>query len=498
MAFSQVTDARASTVVAERYPLLFERLPERIFTPLASTNRRQYWMLLCALYAKRFGPEAPLPPSNGFTVREIIADIGETLQYQDWSADENEGMTPATPLSTRAASIFYRLRDAGWLRVDRLGVREMVTVAPAVAQFMNQLVDFAHTGPVFISAKIRSIEASMNMLFDERTDGASLIEAAKQSRALLEHVRIAGTNVRDLMREIANEELTGEFVRRFFDDYVERMFIGDYKELRTREHPLARRQEILRISARIQQSLDLRTKLVSWYAEKRSAGDIARAEAMFERDLERVDDLQRIDEYLDRLDDEIRRANKLALAYLDYRLRATRPLDSLIDHAIQVVLANKGAVAFATAFGPGECISSDRLASPRVQSKRAEPSALRKQVVSPEQEARARLQMLARERRMMSPQKLAAFVRQHVGPGQSVESLSLPTDSIEAVRAFQALCTIDTAMSSSSGLIKENARFMASGFVTRRVGEQEELAAALSHTKFEVSNTRKSKEGGAR
>ncbi|WP_277404010.1 Wadjet anti-phage system protein JetA family protein [Achromobacter xylosoxidans] len=138
------------------------------------------------------------------------------------------------------------------------------------------------------------------------------------------------------------------------------------------------------------------------------------------------------------------------------------------------------------------------MASPRVQSKRAEPSALRKQVVSPEQEARARLQMLARERRMMSPQKLAAFVRQHVGPGQSVESLSLPTDSIEAVRAFQALCTIDTAMSSSSGLIKENARFMASGFVTRRVGEQEELAAALSHTKFEVSNTRKSKEGGAR
>ena len=40
-------------------PSLFQRLPEQIFSPLASANRRQYWHLLCALYDKRFGPDAP-------------------------------------------------------------------------------------------------------------------------------------------------------------------------------------------------------------------------------------------------------------------------------------------------------------------------------------------------------------------------------------------------------------------------------------------------------
>ncbi|ODV40619.1 hypothetical protein AWV79_06040 [Cupriavidus sp. UYMMa02A] len=254
-----------------------------------------------------------MPPSSGFASREITADIAEELQYQDWSPDGDE-VTPGTPLAIRAIAVFNRLRDAGWIRVDRMGVREMVTMAPAVAQFMNRLIEFAHTGPEFVSGKIRSIEANMKLLLDESTDGASLQEAARQSRALLEHIRIAGTNVRDLMLEIGSVDATGEFVRRFFDDYVERMFIGDYKELRTREHPLARRQEILRVATQVQQTQGVRERLIQWYLQKQAGHDPKRAEAMFERDIEKVEDLRRIDEYLDRLDDEIRRANKLALA----------------------------------------------------------------------------------------------------------------------------------------------------------------------------------------
>ena len=44
---------------------------DRLFAPLASANRFQYWSLLCVLHAKRFGPEAPLPPST----RAAIASI---------------------------------------------------------------------------------------------------------------------------------------------------------------------------------------------------------------------------------------------------------------------------------------------------------------------------------------------------------------------------------------------------------------------------------------
>lgn len=479
---------------AERYPPLFKRLPDRLFTPLASTNRFQYWSLLCVLHAKRFGPEAPLPPSAGFLIKEITADIAEELQYQDWTP-EGEEDTPATPLQIRAIAVFNRLRDAGWLRVDRLGVHNMVTMAPAVAHFMNRLVEFAHTGPEFVSGKIRSIEANLKLLFDDGTDGASLQEAAVQSRALLEHVRIAGTNVRDLMLEIGRVDATGEFVRRFFEDYVERMFIGDYKELRTREHPLARRHEILRLAANIQQTPELRARLIDWYADKQAGRDPTRAEALFERDIQKVEDLRRIDEYLDRLDDEIRRANKLALAYLDYRLRATRPLDELIGQAIAAVLKQGLDAAALMPVAPGDCLAGERLASPRMESKRPPPSALRNQVMSAEQEAQARLALRARDRRTVSLPKLAAFVRQQLRDASAVPSTSLQVDNIEAVRALQVLCTIASANATSSKLLHANARSMSNGFTTVRIEGDENRSKGISHLPFLIVRTTKTTEG---
>lgn len=59
--------------------LLFERLPERLFGPLAAPNKQTYWAILCALYEKRFGPNAPLPPSHGYTNRDITQDIEDEL-----------------------------------------------------------------------------------------------------------------------------------------------------------------------------------------------------------------------------------------------------------------------------------------------------------------------------------------------------------------------------------------------------------------------------------
>ncbi|KVV31694.1 hypothetical protein WK78_04050 [Burkholderia cepacia] len=90
MAVHDLTDQIRQEKVAERYPPLFKRLPDRLFAPLSSANRFQYWTLLCVLHAKRFGPEAPLPPSTGFLMREITADIAEELQYQDWTPEGDD------------------------------------------------------------------------------------------------------------------------------------------------------------------------------------------------------------------------------------------------------------------------------------------------------------------------------------------------------------------------------------------------------------------------
>lgn len=484
MAVPNLSDDAQVIRIEERYPKLFERLPGKIFGPLASANRGRYWSLLCALHAKRFGPEAPMPPSAGIPVNEIVRDVAEELSVQDaWSAEE--GVAPETPLLIRAAGVFYRLRDAGWLRVDRHGVREMVNVAPAVAQFMSRLVDFAQTGPVFVSGKVRSIEANLKLVLDGKADGASVQEAAIQVRNLLEHVRNTGTNVRDLMVEIGSEVTTARFVRRFFDDFVERVFIGDYRELRTKDHPLAKRQEILQIVKTLQASADLRQPLLAWYREKRAAGSATRGEALFERDLQKIGELSKIDEYLERLDDEIRKANKRALAFLDYRLRSLRPLDDLIRHAITRVSSLQGSEV-PVPFAPGESMAANRLAEPRVEVPRARAAALRVQVMTPEEEARARLMLRARDRRLISAPKLTAFAMAQLGDADRVPSADFKVESIENVRALQALSVVAMANASKSPILRANGGSLVRGFRVARSDDEAEEDHGVSHLPFEI------------
>lgn len=484
--------------VQERFPPLFSRLPERLFAPLASPNRQRYWSLLCSLHNERFGPDAPLPPSHGFPVQEITKAIADEIRHQDWEAEGDGALTLATPLEIRANEAYNRLKDAGWLRADRVGVRDMVTMPPIVAHFMSRLMDFARTGPLFVAGKIRSIEANLEVLLtDDASGGDTLHETAEQTRNLLEYVRNTGTNVRDLMNEIGAVADTKLFVRRFFDDFVERVFIGDYKELRTREHPLARRQEILRLVTSIQYTDAIRERLLKWYSEKRTDGDRKRAETLFERDIQRIDELRRIDEYLDRLDDEIRAANKRALAYLDYRLKAARPLDQLIAHAIGAVLANPDA-AMAAPFAPGHCMEPSRLAEPRVDIQRKPHGALRRQIMTPYQEARHKLLIEARNRRIVSLPRLASFVRQRLGDESSIHSAEIEQDSIEAIRCLQALCVVAAANRSGSQHLRAQARSMTSGFSVVPTGG-DATTDGLTHEPFsvELRQARKPRAEGA-
>lgn len=488
MAIPDLAEKLRQEVAAERYAPLFRVLPERLFAPLASTNRMRYWTLLCALHARRFGPEAPLPPSNGFTSQEIVREISQELQDMSSWEDEGDGfgvVTPGTTLNAQALSIFHRLRECGWIRMDKVGVRDMVTMAPAVAQFTTRLIEFAHTGPVFVASKVRGIEAHIKVVLEGAADASSLQEAAQQTRALMEHVRVAGTSVRDLMTELSAQQSTGEFVRRFFEDFVVKMFIGDYKELRTKDHPLSRRQEILGMVETIQTNEFVRNRVLAWYLTKRAPGDELRAKALLQRDILKIEELSRIDEYLDRLDEEVRRATRMAMAFLDYRLRAIRPLDELIDHAIKAVNECESGMTPDTPFPSEESLCAERLVLPRVPVERAPRKALRKQVMSPSQEALARLQLKARNRRLISPPRLAELIRQQLTGRDQLSSIEFNLDTIENVRAFQSLCTVSAAVGSNSAQLKANARLTVNKFKIQRAGD-DDVAAAISHVEFEI------------
>src|SRR3546814_16628396 len=72
-----------------------------------------------------------------------------------------------------------------------------------------------------------------------------------------------------------------------------------------------------------------RSRLLDCYINRLFSGDQKKGHAAFQRDLQRLYELDRIAAYLERLDEEIRSANKRALAFLEYKLREIRTIDNV-------------------------------------------------------------------------------------------------------------------------------------------------------------------------
>ena len=473
-----------------RIPSLFARLPGKLFAPLSSPNKERYWSILCRLYENRFGPEAPLPPSKGYTYREIVADIERELLDQDaWTED---GEDPETPIGIRANMVMTRLVEAGWLKEGRHALTRTVFMRPVVSHFLTQLVYFAERGPVFVSGKINVIEASLKEVMQGVKLGDVLGEVAQQSRDLLEHIRNTGNIIRELMETLDLEMTTAQYVKTFFTNYIEQVFIGDYREMRTREHPLSRRQQILRMADTIDETTEIRSRLVDWYVQHRAAGDKYRAERLYERDMQRLRDLIRIDEYIARLDDEIRRANRKAFVYLDHRLRSVNFLDGKIRHAIERVMAAPEVPW--DPFAPGDMINAERLAEPRKVNIKHTTSALRTVTLSPRDLAKSRVLQRARAARAISPHKLAAFVLARIekaGNQSPLNSDSLELQSAEDIRAYQALSAVSMAMASGRPRIQIAAREMTRGFTVVATGDADEPHPYVTGRPFSLSKKQK-------
>jgi hypothetical protein len=428
-------------------------VPAGLFGPLASTNHEHYWQLLCRLFEEFFGPDAPMPPSVGFQRREITAAIERYLLVDDpWEDDEGE--TPDTSLTIRANNIYERFRAAGWLRQERVGARDMASMTHVVAQLLTALIEFCERGPAFLGAKVRSIELQLQQVVEGKAGGDTLDEAADQARQLLSYVAAISVQVRDLMPQLSRAETTAQFARELFERYVGELFVGDYADLHKSDHPLARRASILAMIRDIDYS-ERRESLLGWYRERLTGGDPVRAEVRLQRSLRRLYEIDRIDEYLVRLDDDIRQANRRALAFLDYRLRAPDKLDVLLQRAFRgAQAAPEGSLRLPVA--PGALFDEQRLRPPRRVQPPIPRTANRVQPPTPEQLARLNLLRRMKRSRLVLPEDLARYVGRHLAHAESVDSDTLKIGSIEDFRAYQTLLTLALRSRRSGGLRRDD------------------------------------------
>jgi Family of unknown function (DUF5716) len=253
----------------------------------------------------------------------------------------------------------------------------------------------------------------------------------------------------------------------------------------------------------------LRPSLLAWYAERTPGGDPALAEHRFNRSLRRLYEIDRIDEYLGRLDDDIRQANRRALAFLDYRLRAPDQLDTLLRRACRGVLAapeDELRLPVAT----GGLMDEQRLRPPRQRPRPIPRTANVQTEPTPEQLARLNLLRQMKRVRLVLPEDLTRYLERYWNAASGtvdssmigssmIDSRTLQIETIADFRAYQTLVTLalrshrkgglrrddplqrllrgfqvelvsDAALAATAGSTSENPYLHAPHFVLRRSG----------------------------
>ncbi|MEO6103405.1 MAG: Wadjet anti-phage system protein JetA family protein [Pseudoxanthomonas sp.] len=416
-------------------PPLFDRLPATLFRPLAAANNRRYWALLSRLMAELWGDGGRSPGEEA--PKHVVVRAIESFLAADDPWDEELD----SPLAVRAYGIYTVLCDSGWLTQRRRGVVDHVTVRPVIAQFFTVLVDFAQHEPEFLGSKVRSIFLNLR---EVASGGAPELypEAARQAKHVMAHIANTGCRVQDLMDELVTRTTARDFVRGFFEEYIEKVFIADYTEFRTHNHPLQHRAEIVRLAIGFQHEPLKRQALIDWYAQKQTNGDLARAEFHFERDTRLLLRLRDVEEHLRRLDEEIRIAHQRAMAYFEYKLRSPGSFDKLISRAID---ASGGLVDghYALPNRTGSYHASEHgLARPRQLPREVVATPVEQDPPTIEEQAKEALRQRMNADRLVTPVKLAAFVARHLNGKKSVTADDLQIQTINDLCCYQRLLLI--------------------------------------------------------
>lgn len=421
-------------------PSLFDRLPQELFRPLAAANNRRYWELLCKLLAESWGDGARSPGEE--IPRNDVVRVIESFLVMDDPWEDESGETLITPVGIRAVGVYNTFRDSGWLTQRRRGIRDTVTIRPVIAQFFTLLSDFATQEPEFLGSKFFSIQSLLRSVASGEIGADAYAEAARQSKQCMAHIANTGCHIHDLMDSLVATGTAREFVKGFFEDYIEKVFIADYSEIRTKDHPLQYRAAIISTTIQFQHDNDKRESLIKWYQDKQANGDRLKAEILYERDTRQLLRLKDVEQHLRRLDDEIRSANQRAMAFIEYKLRAPRNFDKLIARAILGAgIVHEGHIALPAASG-SDLAAEHWLAKPRLTAKELTPTRIDRREPTIEELAWQSLRKRMMDSRMVRPDKLAAYVARHLNGGPSIYSEQLEIESIADLCCYQRLLLI--------------------------------------------------------
>ncbi|MEW7996256.1 MAG: hypothetical protein G8D90_14435 [gamma proteobacterium symbiont of Clathrolucina costata] len=421
---------------------LFERLPERLFSPLSGGNRRVYAALILDLYPLFFDQiHADVFPSKD-TVRHEIEERLATMSIV-WQVEEEAPYSQER--DGNYPSIAYRrLLDAGWFEEENEGYRVRVAVPPAVGTLWGSLMEITRPDQVFYGGIVLSIYNNVQKSLEDPDDQVlALRQAAQEARRFLQHLNTMIYGLKGLLGEISGVSDHRAVLSHFFDDFVERILIQDYKRLKTRNNPFRYRQQILSLIRDLEYDVKKKKRLVDAFMAQAGSDDSERAWQEINNDIDKLRGVfEQVDSHLARVDlyrAKVERRVADTVRYLD------RSQPGMATHIAGLLKQLGDAVASSSDdsefFVVMPLIDVVPVAhqslreAPRSRIPPA-PRPLRTHALDPEVQARQKALRTYLDRRRIDPKRLTRYLEREMGEKSSINGTQLSISGVEDFIAF--------------------------------------------------------------
>lgn len=421
---------------------LFDRISDRLFSPLSGGNRRIFASLILDLYPLFFDQiHADVFPSKE-TVRHEIEERLAAMTFS-WQEDDDNLLIPQKD-DNYAAIAYRRLLEAGWFEEENEGYQVRVAVPPAVGTLWSCLMEITRPDQVFYGGIVLSIFNNVQKAIDDPEDQVlALRQAAQEARRFLQHLNTMIYGLKGLLGDISEFRDHRMILSHFFDDFVERILVQDYKRLKTRNNPFRYRQQILSLIRDLEYDVDKKKCLVDSFMAQTGTEDSEKAWQAINNDIDKLRGVfEQVDGHLDRVDryrSKVERRVADTVRYLDKSqpgmatniaglIKALAPYVTEISDESEPVFDLPLIDVL-----PIGCQSLRDAPRTRIPP---EPRPLKSQFIDPAVQARQKALRAYLDKRRIDPKRLASYLDRQMIDKSSITGKELSIDGVEDFIAF--------------------------------------------------------------
>lgn len=411
---------------------MFHTLPDHFFVPLASPNKIVYWDCICRLFSimdkqLSFGIE-----------REILVDELQYYFEQAQAAELVEEEFAASDSRSKANGILRRLEFYGWIEIETdKSYVQRVNFQEYAVRIIKTLLEISDGTKVEYQGYIYTIYSLVRSSTDH--PGVVLMQILENTDLLITGLKNLNSNIKHYIDALTRHRTVAEIMDALFNDYITNIVDKAYHRLLTSDNVSKFRPEIIeRLESRSKSKIYIQ-KTTQEIAFLKEIPEEEAKETVYRYLHEIIEAFRNMDDILNEINQKntqyqraaINRARFLLTGSEDIRGQLKEILISVNDavNAEHMDLAGIYEIEFleglirlySSAF-----LDENSFYSPTEGKKEFKPQTIG--IREPDMELRQEKikRMMEKMQRILSPEKIGAFVEEQLGEKKEMSASELP------------------------------------------------------------------------